>query len=287
MKTHHAHMRNPIHRVARLSGVLAAVAALTMPLVAGCEDDPVVAADYPPFPPDGVFSVTGDGVVTIYWNSNQEGDLAGYTVYRGNEDLAGPYYALADVPANQTYYDDFDVNNGETWFYAVAAVDKNGHESDLSAEDVFDTPRPAGDDLVLVELGQDPLHAGYDFSSLSNTSQSAALGTTDIYFENQAGVQYIVCADPGVDIQDYGLIPLDGADYAPAPSEGGWAPSKKAEAVAGHSYFVRILTGGQYNYAKFYVDGAPSTTVTLDWAYQPSTSYYGNRELLVFRGGTR
>ena len=284
MNTHHAHTRNPIHRVTRLSGVLAAVAALSMPLVAGCEDDPVVAADYPPFPPDGVFSITGDGVVTIYWNPNQEGDLAKYRVYRGNEDLSGPYYPLAYVPANQTYYDDFDVNNGETWFYAVAAVDDNGHESDLSAEDVFDTPRPEGFNLVLVELGQDPLHSGYDFSSLSNTSQNAALGTTDIYFQRIGGVDYVVSAKPEVDIQDYGLIDLVAVDWAP---DTGWAPSQRAEAIVGHSYVVQILDGQVPHYAKFEVMGITAASLKLDWAYQPSSTSLGNRELLVSGGGAR
>lgn len=282
----HSRIRNPIHRIARLSGALAAVAALAMPLVAGCEDDdPVVAADYPPFPPDGVFSVTGDGVVTIYWNANQEGDLGGYRVYRGNEDLVGPYYFLADVSADKTYYDDFDVNNGETWFYAVAAVDRNGHESKLSAEDVFDTPRPEGFNLVLVELGQDPLHSGYDFSSLSNSSQSAASGTTDIYFQRDVdGVNYVVCARPEVDIQDYGLIDLVAVDWAP---DTGWAPSQRAEAIVGHCYIVQILDGQVPHYAKFQVTSITATTLKLDWAYQPSSTGFGNRELLVSGGGTR
>lgn len=278
---HYSRKRNPINRVARLSGVLAAVAALTMPLVAGCEDDPVVAADNPPFPPDGVFSVTGDNLVTIYWNENQESDLDGYRVYRGNVDLAGPYYPLADVGPGQTFYDDTDVNNGDTWFYAVTAFDAAGHESELSREDVFDTPRPEGFNLVLVELGQDMSHAGYDFSSLSNLSQSATSTNTDIYFESQAGVEYIVCADPGVDIQDYGLIDLIGVDWAP---EVGWAPSKKAEAIAGHSYIVRILDGqGDFNMAKFIVKNVTITSLTLDWAYQ---TVENNPELLVI-GGTR
>jgi hypothetical protein len=250
-----------------------------MPLVAGCDDDPVVAADNPPFPPDGVFSVTGDHLVTIYWNPSQEDDLAGYQVYRGNVDLSGPYYPLAKVSKGTTAYDDTDVNNGETWFYAVTAYDKNGHESDLSAEDVFDTPRPEGFDLVLVNLGQDASQAGYDFSSLSGTAQLATANTTDIYFEIQAGVKYIVCADPGVDIQDYGLIDLIGVDWAPSI---GWAPSKKVEAIAGHSYIVRI-SDGQTNYAKFFVNGAPTSSVTLDWAYQADA---GNPELLVV-GGAR
>jgi len=280
---HYSRTRNPIHRIARLSGAFAAVAALTMPLVAGCEDDdPVVAADYPPFPPDGVFSITGDNLVTIYWNDNQEGDLKGYRIYRGNVAEEGPYDLIAEVSASQTFYDDTDVNNGEFWFYAVAAFDKNGHESELSRELVFDTPRPEGFNLVLVELGQDQSHAGYDFSSLSNTAQDATAGTTDIYFDDQAGVKYVVCRGAGVDIQDYGLIDLIGVDYAPETA--GWAPSRQAEAINGHSYIVRILNNqGQYNYAKFFVNGAPSTTLTLDWAYQIDT---GNRELLV-TGGAR
>jgi hypothetical protein len=272
---HYSRNRNPINRVVRLSGVLAAVAALTMPLVAGCEDDPVVAADNPPFPPDGVFSVTGDELVTIYWNANQESDLDGYRVYRGNVDLSGPYYPLADVAAGQTFYDDTDVNNGETWFYAVTAFDANGHESELSREDVFDTPRPEGFNLVLVELGQDMSHAGYDFSSLSNLSQPATSTNTDIYFESQASGQYIVCKGAGVDIQDYGLIDLIAVDWAP---EVGWAPSKQAEAIQGHSYIVRILDGqGDYNMAKFFVKSV-TNTLTMDWGYQ---AVGNNPELLV------
>jgi hypothetical protein len=265
---HHLRIRNPIDRVARMSGAVAAVAAVMLPLVAGCSnhEDPVAVADNPPFPPDGVFSVTGDGVVSIYWNANQEADLAGYAVYRGTSD-PGPYYHLADVPASQTYYDDTSVVNGETWFYAVTAVDRAGHESELSRETVFDTPRPEGFDLVLVDLGQDPSHAGYDFSSLSGVNQDAALTTTDIYFEASGGVNYIVCADAvKVDIQDYGLIDLVGVDWAPTT---GWAPSKRAEAIVGHSYIVRIRNGqGDFNMAKVQVTEVSSASVTMDWAYQ-------------------
>jgi hypothetical protein len=279
----YARITNPIDRVTILSGIVVAVAALTLPLVAGCSsDNPVVAADNPPFPPDGVFSVTGDHLITIYWNQNQEPDLAGYRVYRGNVDLSGPYYPLADVSKGTTSYDDSSVQNGETWFYAVAAFDKAGHESDLSREDVFDTPRPEGFNLVLVELGQDQLHAGYDFSSLSNLPQDATAGTTDIYFENQGGVKYIVSADPGVDIQDYGLIDLIAVDWAPVND--GWAPSKKAEAIVGHSYIVRVLDGqGDFNVAKFIVKNVTNTTITMDWAYQAVAN---NPELLT-TGGTR
>jgi hypothetical protein len=263
--THHQRIRNPNDRAGRLSGAVAAIAAVLLPFVAGCDDEgPVVAevVDVPPFPPDGVFSITGDGVVSIYWNANWEEDLDGYAVYRSTTN-PGPYYFLDEVSANQTWYDDTDVVNGETWFYAVTAFDRAGYESELSLETVFDTPRPEGFGLVLVELGQDPSRAGYDFSSLSGVPQAAALGTTDIYFESSGGAQYLR-AKTGVDIQDYGLIDLPYVDWAP---DTGWSPSAQAEAITGHSYIIRIQSGQGTNVAKVQVKSVGST-VTLDWAYQ-------------------
>lgn len=261
--------RNPIDRTTRLSGVVSAVAAvmLMLPFVAGCDDEDPVVVDAPPFPPDGVFSITGDGVVSIFWNPNQERDLDGYIVYRSVAN-PGPYYPLdgAVLSASTTSYDDFDVVNGETWFYAVTAFDASGNESELSLDTVFDTPRPEGFGLVLVELGQDPSRAGYDFSSLSNSSQAASLGTTDIYFESTGGVHYVVAADPLVDIQDYGVIDLVAVDWAP---ETGWAPSKRAEAIVGHSYIVRVTDGqGDFNMAKFEVTEVTPLNLRVDWAYQ-------------------
>lgn len=277
--THHLRTRNPIDRAVRLSGAVAVIAAVMLPFVAGCEDESPVVVDVPPFPPDGVFSITGDGVVSIYWNANWEDDLAGYVVYRST-DNPGPYFELDKVPADQTWYDDTDVNNGEKWFYAVTAYDRNGHESELSEETVFDTPRPEGFNLVLVELGQDPSRAGYDFSSLSGISQSAALGTTDIYYESVGGVKYLR-ATAGVDIQDYGLIDLVYVDVAP---DAGWSPSGQAEAIEGHSYIARIVGGQGENFAKIHVKAVASSTVTLDWAYQVVV---GDPELTRVAGGSR
>jgi len=288
MMTHQLRTRNPIDRTTRLSGVVSTVAAvmLMLPFVAGCEDEDPVVVDAPPFPPDGVFSVTGDGVVSIFWNPNQESDLVGYGIYRGNQAPEGPYHRIDTVSANTEFYDDFDVVNGEFWYYAVTAFDARGVDSDgesgLSLELVFDTPRPEGFGLVLVELGQDPSRAGYDFSSLSNTSQAASLGTTDIYFENSGGVNYVVAADPLVDIQDYGVIELVAVDWAP---EVGWAPSKRVEAIADHSYIVRVIDGqGDFNMAKFEVTGVTTTNLTMDWAYQADDN---NPELAPMGGAMR
>lgn len=282
MMTHQLRTRNPIDRTTRMSGAVSAVAAvmLMLPFVAGCEDEDPVVVDAPPFPPDGVFSITGDGVVSIFWNPNQESNLDGYVVYRSVAN-PGPYYPLADVSASSTEYDDFDVVNGETWFYAVTAYNETG-ESELSLDTVDDTPRPEGFGLVLVERGQDKSRAGYDFSSLSNSSQWDSLSTTDIYFENSGGVNYIVAADALVDIQDYGTFPLLYVDEAPP---GGWAPSKRSEAIVDHSYIVRIIDGqGDYNMAKFEVTGVTATNLTMNWAYQADDN---NPELAPMGGAMR
>ncbi len=264
------------------SGALAALFIL-LPFVAGCGDeDPVrVVDDQAPFPPDGVFSVTGDGVVHLYWNRSPEPDLAGYAVYRGSVP-EGPYFHLDDVSADATSYDDTSVANGETVYYAVTAFDRAGNESDLSAELVFDTPRPAGTDLILFDfVGQNSGLSGYDFSSVSGAAQAWNAATTDIYFGASGGINELV-ATAGVDIQDYGwTASLDDVDWAPSA---GWAPSGRAEAITGHAYVLRIVDGpGETHYAKVRVTAVTSASlspdarkVTIDWAYQIDP---GNPEL--------
>ena len=238
--------------------------------VAGCSDDcdecPVPVVDNaPPFPPDGVFSVTGDGLVTIYWNENWEKDLAGYAVYY-HDAADGLYEWMADVPADQTYYEDTDVVNGETWFYAVLAFDHAGNESDLSYETVFDTPRPEGFGLVLMEyLGQDA-DSGWDFDT--QTRQASGDNTTDIYFGVDGGVGYIY-TNAGVDIQDYGYEELIWVDWAPGDGESGWIEDSRIEAVVGHCYIIRIDAGpSRWNVAKIEVKSVTSQSMTIDWAYQ-------------------
>src|SRR3990172_1838757 len=101
---------------------LAAVAALL--LTTGCRGkDRVVALDLPPHRVDGVYSVTGDGEVTIHWRANQDDDIDYYKVYR-NVNATGTFTLIGT--SGGTSYVDVDVVNGDTWFYAVSAVDNAG-----------------------------------------------------------------------------------------------------------------------------------------------------------------
>ena len=264
--------------------------ALLVPLVAlfaGCEEDDPVAINTPPSAPDGVFSVTGDGQVTICWNPNPENDIAGYDVY-WNDQPTGYYEYVATVGPSENCYVDTDVDNGTTYFYAVLAFDKEGLESDLSYETIFDTPRPEGFDVILYDyLGQNTSLSGYDFWNdqlpvPQGVRQAFDASTTDVYFGAPSGVFTIFAARAEVDIQDYGYIDLIDVDWAP---DKGWSLAKQVEAIVGHCYVIRIDDGQtSFNVAKIYVKSVTPDAVTVDWAYQIDP---GNLELSPGKGGVQ
>ncbi|MFQ5511992.1 MAG: hypothetical protein ACE5EO_09100 [Candidatus Krumholzibacteriia bacterium] len=261
-------------------GILALGLFLLTLVAVGCGDDDPVVVDFPPSAPDGVFSVTGDGQVTICWNANPEGDIAGYDIY-WNSAPTGAFEFIGSVGANQTCFVDTDVTNGTTYYYAVAAFDRAGLDSELSFEDVFDTPRPEGANLVLSAVGQNPSLSGYDFSLLSGIPQAWSDPGTDVYFDSPNPGEFNLIANQagGVDIQDYGLIDLVDVDWAPLA---GWSAQGRVELIQGHSYIVRIAQGGSWNMAKINVVVVSANSVTLDWAYQIDP---GNPELTPGTGG--
>ncbi len=264
--------------------IVAAIAVVAVTLV-GCGDDedPMVVFDNgPPSAPDGVYSITGDLQVEICWNPNPEDDIAGYDIY-WNSEATGNFQFVARVGASTTCYVDTDVDNGVTYFYAVLAFDRDGLESELSYEDIFDTPRPEGTNLVLFDyLGQADSLSGYDFSSEPyGFPQAWDETTTDVYFGAPNGVPTLFADQgAGVDVQDYGFIDLIYVDWAPVA---GWAPSGQVELIQGHSYIVRIVDI-TFNMAKINVVAVSTASVTLDWAYQKDIN---NQELAPGVGGAQ
>ena len=234
---------------------LAAVA-----LTTGCnnEDHKVLGSTNPPFNVEGVYSVTGDGKVTIYWRENQENDIDYYKVYR-NSAPTGTFTLIGT--ADQPPFVDNQVTNGTTYFYAVSAVDTHGRESaDLSFENVFDTPRPEGTNVTLTDAGVTPATAGWDFSAFQRVSSTSS--AADIYFDATSGA--LVYAGTGVKIQDAGLMELIDVDFGP-PATDGWSADGIVEAIPGHSYIV--LTANNH-YAKFEVVSKAAGSIVIDWAYQ-------------------
>ena len=243
---------------------LTRVFALSIALLAlGCHGDKVtnVSVDRPPHTVDGVYSVTGDGRVTVYWRANQESDIDFYKVYR-NSAPTGTFTLIGS--SSSTSFVDTNVTNGVTYYYAVSAVDLAGQESaDLSFENVFDTPRPEGFGVTLTNtftgVATDAT-SGWDFSAQVRRPSLDPL--TDMYYGSPSSSSFLVYVPTDTEIQDAGYVALRDVDFAP-PS--GWSADGIVEAIVGHSYIV--LTRDNH-YAKFEVKSRDGSTMVLDWAYQ-------------------
>lgn len=239
-------------------------------LLAGCNDDNVVAprAVVLPAAPRGLQTVTGDHTVYLSWLKNTESSVVSYRIYTG----PCPDASCSYTPIGSTSTTSFVVTgltNGQTAYYAVAAVNRDGRESDLSYDTIYDTPRPEGFGLTLGNAAFDSLHAGYDFSTYSVLPYRNS--QVDVFYGAAGGQNLMIAPFADTEIQDAGYgETLDAVDFAPVA---GWSPTGTVELVPGHCYVVWTQDN---HYAKFRVSSLTSGRVVMDWAYQVAA---GNREL--------
>ncbi|HET9887874.1 MAG TPA: hypothetical protein VFR10_10195 [bacterium] len=275
----------------KLSG-LAVLAALGL-LSAGCDDNDTVVYNVTvrPAVPTGVTTVTGDGFVDIYWNPVFQENVAGYGVYR-SATLNGQYNRIATVTGVESnFHRDTGLVNGVTVFYAVDAFDQQGNESDLSYEDAFDTPRPAGQNVTVAARQVNSGSSAIDFSdyALPTFVTSFTAADADLFFQQSNGVLYAKGTQiAGVwnDIQDLGFTEtMDDVSWSPAE---GWSIALDGvELIVGHTYVV--WTWDSY-FAKFRVVQllgptiAAPTGAVIDWAYQVDQN---NPELISVYNGHR
>ena len=243
--------------------------AVTSLALVGCNESTAPPKDTtPPVAPQGLYSVTGDGQVTLYWTPNTDGDLAGYRVYEAPcaDGPSCPYDRVGSTATTQ--FAVTGLNNGVKRYFAVAAVDVAGNESALSIQNWYDTPRPDGS-AVLGNFVNNVTGAGWDYSAFS--SKASDNPETDMFFGYNGAVYQMFTPDVLTDIQDAGYSStLDAVDYAP---DGGWSPTGTVELIPGHCYLVWTRDN---HYAKFRVTGLSPTGVSFDWAYQTDP---GNPEL--------
>jgi hypothetical protein len=257
------------------------LAALLLPLLGpgGCRCDDECDCTRPdadpPAAPRGLYSVTGDGRVTLGWLSNTESDVKGYYLWWSDRYSGSPYHLVAEVPAcsDGCYWMEFEdagLANGQTFYYAVSAYDQSGNESDLSREEVWDTPRPEGRGTVLnVNAPGGAERGGFDFSrGVTVPSDTPACDFFYVYSDAAGG--FLVAGSetgPGpesTEIQDMGwTATFDEISFA--PDDAGWSPTGTAEPVLGHTY---VLLTRDFNYAKIRVTGLTPERVSFDWAYQ-------------------
>lgn len=265
----------------RRYGILTLVLALPLLIaVMGCEEDEDAVYDPAPQPPQGVYSVTGDDSVFVFWNSPYERDVVEFIVWRSYEEWDN-YVEIARVEAidnpdlDLIYYEpgyiDDSVANGQTYYYAVSSVDVAGQISGLSAESVFDTPRPDGL-VTLYDSAVAPGASGFDFSA--RTVSAASSAATDILVDrDNGGVFYINRTKSEVLMQPMGYTySFDDIGWAP---QSGWIANYWTELVEGFTYVIAVKdTHGDWNYAKMRVLALDSNngSVQFQWAYQESAN---------------
>jgi hypothetical protein len=86
-----------------------------------------------PGAPENLAATSHPDHVHLHWDANNEPDIAGYNIYRG-ENTGGPYTRLNDTLITSTDYDDYTIPSGVTGYYCVTAQIKAATESRLSNE---------------------------------------------------------------------------------------------------------------------------------------------------------
>lgn len=104
----------------------------------------------PPANPTGLVAVAGEESVSLNWDTNTEGDLAGYNVYRSTTSGSGFAKVSSTVLTTSSYFDN-GLTNGTPYYYKVTAEDDTlpANESGYSSE-VSSTPAAVSPDPVTI-----------------------------------------------------------------------------------------------------------------------------------------
>jgi len=249
---------------------------LTVVFLTGCGNSHA-PVDYAPNAPTGLFSITGDGKVTLYWDYGAEPDIFEYAVYSSAEEFG--MYELEGT-TTETFYTVY-MTNGVTRYFAVAAIDYAGNESELSYETVWDTPRPEGRNLTVFALFYDEYQTNadrcaLDFSDYADVMVQALDNTSnDIYIDNYEETVYINAWDDDTDIALFGYsASMQEVDYVD-PDQYDWDNDGYLVLVEDYSY---IIWTWDNHFALVRVQEVYQDRVILEWAYQTEE---GNPQLKI------
>lgn len=259
---------------------------LAIPVLAliGCdENDNSVAppANQLPAAPQGVYSVTGNQTVYVYFNGIYDANVNHYNMWRSLQATTG-YTQIGTRAAESNpnldliiyEYTDTELTNGTTYYYAVSSVNNDGLQSDLSAENVFDTPRPEGSVTLFPNTIERAL-SGYNFETNSILYDTSA--AADIFVDVFQGTYYLNARDNSTDLQDMGYTAsFTDIGYAP---DSGWSALGFTELIPKHTY---VIWTRDNHYAKVRpLTINQSGSVAFQWAYQTATA---NPELAITFG---
>lgn len=302
-------------RGALLRRLLVAATFVLLGAMAGCESDDSDCLNCvelpPPVVPTGVHSISANNEVIVQWfdiayspyDDRYNENVTTYYIYSrfydfGDEnDPNREFFYIGEVAWDENYdggtglhwFSDIDVENGQQYEYAVAAVNANGLESALSFEFVADAPLPMSPldsngwfipVKVFNAAGPNAQSSGFDFRQAGLNPNFLTAGVVnpqdgfDIQINFEGANAYALANVARTQIQDFGIfsdgagnILFEGVSWAPAS---GYSRTGKLELIAGHIYLVEIVDPAtqELHYAKFGVDRVNVDTVDIIWAYQ-------------------
>jgi len=103
---------------------------------------------FPPAAPQGMVAAVQPGTspgtvaVELSWSINVESDLAGYRVYRSEQEGVRGALLTPELLPSPAYRDN-SVESGQRYWYAVTAIDRSGNESAPSLAVAVDTAQPS------------------------------------------------------------------------------------------------------------------------------------------------
>ena len=110
-------------QIKSFSSVLSGVAGLSWVLTVACSD----TTDPPPPPPDDSIAA-----VVVLWDQSPAPDVAVYRIHIGENPGSYTRFELVTAPGDSLSL--IDLNRGQSWYFAVTAIDSTGNESILSEE---------------------------------------------------------------------------------------------------------------------------------------------------------
>ena len=158
--------------------------------------------------PANLSAIGVDSQVLLDWDDDGTGLLDFYTVYRGLASGTNNYVELTNVTASA--YNDLDVSNGTTYYYAVTATDTNGVKSDFSFE-ASATPAEPSTAVILYQH----LDASVAASVLKNGSGEVTGWVDQSAFGNDAVAETVAIQQnseplfPSASLSQSGLVGVD------------------------------------------------------------------------------
>jgi len=219
--------------------------------------------------PYNVKTTTYDNRIQITWSSNYYTEFDRYRIYRSTRRNNG-FHIIAETFS--PVYNDYDVTNGITYYYAISSVDWDGYEGYLSYI-VYDTPRPEGFGLILYPIETNPEDAGLDFSEFLIVPWDDPHCDVFLSYNPEYDEFYLEVGNDNIDIMYWGnSSALTDVDSVPLS---GWDPDGWYPVYDESSY---IIWTEDNHFAHIRITGIFSDFVRMDWAYQLDS---GNPELMI------